>query len=159
MDKILSLKETELTTDKLNLLRTLKNYDISSQHKERVLYYLWECLTVKSTNIRQNIEEEIESVYRGFITTIKEDELKLSVIKAMVSRIKGISTVRNEMHLFREFILTYPSKVDPNVLLEEGTVPHTIKEVLAFLKEQRIYEDVLRLLAVTKSKDKVESVL
>ena len=57
VDKILSLKETELTTDKLNLLRTLKNYDISSQHKERVLYYLWECLTVKSTNIRQNIEE------------------------------------------------------------------------------------------------------
>ena len=73
----------------------------------------------------------------------------------MVSRIKSISTVRNEMHLFREFILTYPTKLDPTVLIEEGDTPHTIKEVLAYLKVHNIYDDVLRLLTVTKSKDKV----
>jgi len=54
---LVDIKETELTIDKLNLLRTLKNREISSAYKEKIMYYLWECLTVKSANIKQNVEE------------------------------------------------------------------------------------------------------
>ena len=57
IDIILSLKETELTVDKMNLLRTLKDQEISSECKEKIMYYLWDNLTVKSTNIKQNVEE------------------------------------------------------------------------------------------------------
>ena len=107
---------------------------------------------MKSTNIKQSIEEEVESVYRGFITTIKQNELRLSVIHAMKNRLKDITNVRNEMRLFREFILTYPNKIDPNAINEEGDFPHTIKEVIDYLKTQNIYDDILRLLAATKTR-------
>ena len=99
-------------------MRVLKNYEISIEIKSKILYYLWDHLTVKSTNIKQSIEEEVESVYRGFIATIKQNELKLSVIHAMRNRLKDITNVRNEMRLFREFILTYPNKIDPNAIKE-----------------------------------------
>jgi uncharacterized protein YjaG (DUF416 family) len=65
------LKETDITIDKLNLLRTLKDKDLNKEYKVKILNYLWECLTIKSTNIKQNVEEEIENVFRGFISTIK----------------------------------------------------------------------------------------
>lgn len=71
IDKILTLKETDITIDKLNLLRTLKDKDLNKEYKVKILNYLWECLTIKSTNIKQNVEEEIENVFRGFISTIK----------------------------------------------------------------------------------------
>lgn len=38
---ILRLKETDLTVDKLNLLRMLKDREVSNEHKEKILYYLW----------------------------------------------------------------------------------------------------------------------
>jgi hypothetical protein len=95
IEMILAIKETDLTIDKLNLLRTLKDSEITDECKEKILYYLWELLTVKSTGIKQKVEEEIESVYRGFITTIKQNHLKLKVVQSMLNRIKEIKTVRN----------------------------------------------------------------
>lgn len=59
IDKLLNVKETDLTLDKLNLLRTLKDKPLTTEYKIKILNYLWECLTIKSTNIKQSIEEQI----------------------------------------------------------------------------------------------------
>ena len=83
------------------------------EYKVKIMNHLWELLTVKSTNIKANIEEEIERVFRGFISTIKDPRLKLEVVKNMMSRLKQITIVRNELPLFKEFINTYPAKHPP----------------------------------------------
>jgi hypothetical protein len=101
IDKLLSVKETDITLDKLNLLRTLKDKPLTTEYKIKILNYLWECLTIKSTNIKQSIEEQIENVFRGFISTIKESSLRLEVVKAILKRLKEITIVRNEMYLFK----------------------------------------------------------
>lgn len=159
IDKVLGLKESELTTDKLNLLRVLKDRQLSTDYKVKVLNYLWECLTVKSTNIKQQVEEEVESVFRGFISTVKDSALKLEVLKAILQRLREISSVRSEMYLFKEFILTYPAKLDPQEMQEEGAAPKTVADVIVFLKQEKIYETIVKLLGVAKAKEKVESIL
>lgn len=159
IDKLLSVKESELTIDKLNLLRVLKDRQLSTDYKVKVLNYLWECLTVKSTNIKQQVEEEVENVFRGFISTIKDNNLKLEVLKAILQRLREISSVRSEMYLFKEFILTYPAKLEPQEMQEEGAAPKTVGDVIVYLKQENIYETIVKLLAVAKAKEKMESML
>lgn len=120
---------------------------------------MWELLTVKSTAIKQSVEEEIESVYRGFITTIRHNVLRLKVVQAMLKRIREISSVKNELVLFREFILTYPKKLDQVAIEEETNSPQTIKEVIVYLKQENIYDIVIRLLGSAKIRDRIETTL
>lgn len=159
IDKLLAVRETELTVDKLQLLRVLKDRPLNMEYKVKILNYLWECLTIKATNIKQQVEEEAENVFRGFISTIKESTLKLEVLKAILRRLKEITTVRTEMYLFKEFILTYPLRLDANSMQEEGAAPKIIADVVDFLKKEQIYEVLLRLLGCVKAKEKVESIL
>lgn len=63
------------------------------------------------------------------------------------------------MYLFKEFILTYPAKHDPNEMQEEGGAPRIIRDVVEFLKKEQIYEVLMRLLAGAKAKEKIESIL
>ena len=56
ISKILQLRETELTIDNLGLLRELKNRDIGNDMQMKILSFLWDILTVKSGNIKTNIE-------------------------------------------------------------------------------------------------------
>lgn len=158
VDKLLGVRESELTTDKLNLLRVLRDRPLSTDRRVKVLNFLWECLTVKSTNIKQQVEEEVESVFRGFLSTVKDSALKLEVLRAILQRLREISSVRSEMYLFKEFILTYPPKLDPQEMQEEGA-PRTVADVVVFLKQERIYETLVKLLGVAKGKDKAESIL
>jgi hypothetical protein len=83
----------------------------------------------------------------------------LEVLKAIVQRLREINTVRSEMELFKEFILTYPVKVDPNEMQEEGGAPKNIADVVDYLKKESIYDVLLRLLNVVKTKEKIESIL
>ena len=112
IDRLLEVKETDITIDKLNLLRTLKDRELSVQYKVKILNHLWELLTVKSTNIQAKIEEEIEKVFRSFIGTIKDPRLKLQVVKNILSRLREITSTRQELYLFKEFINTYPAKLE-----------------------------------------------
>jgi hypothetical protein len=73
-------------------------------------------------------------VFRAFISTLKQSDLKLSAIKAMLKRLHYINSVRHEMVLFKEFILTYPTKLEANGMAEEQDCPQTIKEVIVYLK-------------------------
>jgi hypothetical protein len=57
LDKLLAVRETELTVEKLQLLRVLKDRPLSVDYKVKILNYLWECLTVKATSIKQQVEE------------------------------------------------------------------------------------------------------
>lgn len=41
----------------------------------------------------------------------------------MLKRIKEINTVKNELVLFREFIMTYPRKVESTNNMEDGNFP------------------------------------
>jgi len=132
---------------------------LNVDYKVRILNYLWELLTVKATSIKQNVEEEAEAVFRGFISTVKEGGLKLEVLKAILQRLREITTVRTEMYLFKEFILTYPAKLDPNEMVEEDGTPKVVGDVIEYLKKEQIYEVLLRLLASAKAKEKVESIL
>ena len=77
----------------------------------------------------------------------------------MTKRLQEINNIRNEMYLFREFILTYPVKPDPEAIQEEGDMPIIIKEVITYLKNENIYDNVLRLLAAVKTREKTESIL
>ena len=137
----------------------LKDRPLNVDYKVRILNYLWELLTVKATSIKQNVEEEAEAVFRGFISTVKEGGLKLEVLKAILQRLKEITTVHTEMYLFKEFILTYPAKLDPNEMVEEDGTPKVVGDVIEYLKKEQIYEVLLRLLASAKAKEKVESIL
>lgn len=62
----------------------------------------------------------MENVFRGFISTIKEATLKLEVLRAILRRLREITNVRTEMYLFKEFILTYPLRIDPTAMQEES---------------------------------------
>ncbi len=48
-------------------------------------------------------------------------------------------------------------KLDPKEMISESEadLPHTIKEVIIFLKTQQIYDLLLKLLANAKGKDKI----
>ena len=59
INKLISLKEVELTLDNLNLLRQLKNREISAEYEQKILGYLWETITEKTINLKENIEEEV----------------------------------------------------------------------------------------------------
>lgn len=56
------------------------------------------------------------------------------------------------MVLFKQFIETYPKKLESTDLIEQGDYPKTIKQVIAFLKKENIYETVLKLLANVKNR-------
>ncbi len=63
------------------------------------------------------------------------------------------------MYLFKEFILTYQTK---NEVVEgeiEENCPKTITDVVNYLKNEHIYDTILRLLGQNKAKDKIESML
>lgn len=55
IDKILVVKETEITIDKLNLLKILKDKDLDVEYKAKILTYLWDSITIKSVNIKPHI--------------------------------------------------------------------------------------------------------
>lgn len=38
----------------------------------KILTFLWDIITVKSANIKANIEEEVEKVFKGYVETIKD---------------------------------------------------------------------------------------
>lgn len=56
------------------------------------------------------------------------------------------------MYLFKEFILTYPLRLDPALMHEEQAAPQVISEVVDYLKKEHIYENLLRLLGCVKAK-------
>jgi len=41
LDKLLSIKETDLTIEKLNLLKTLKDKELPTEIKVKMLNHLW----------------------------------------------------------------------------------------------------------------------
>lgn len=57
LDRLLAVKETELTVEKLQLVRVLKDRPLNVDYKVKILNYLWELLTVKATIIKQQVEE------------------------------------------------------------------------------------------------------
>lgn len=76
------------------------------------------------------------------------------------------------MSLFREFILTYPAypnqitedkdkKSEVIIIEDKPGVPRTVTEVVDYLKKEKIYDSLLRLLSLVKGKDKdkIEGIL
>lgn len=59
IDRILSVKESEITIEKLNLLKVLKNRELNKEYNMKILAYLWDCITIKSSNIKSSVEEEV----------------------------------------------------------------------------------------------------
>jgi hypothetical protein len=63
------------------------------------------------------------------------------------------------MYLFKEFILTYQTKNEVAEGEIEENCPKTIADVVNYLKNEHIYDIILRLLGQNKAKDKIESML
>ena len=63
------------------------------------------------------------------------------------------------MYLFKEFILTYQTKNEVAEGEIEENCPKTITDVVNYIKNQHIYDIILRLLGQNKAKDKIESML
>lgn len=57
INKVLEIKETDITIDNLNLLRALKNKLYSRECTLRMLQYLWDLLTTKSAGVKHAVEE------------------------------------------------------------------------------------------------------
>jgi len=68
---------------------------------------LWDLLTIKSANVKQAVEEEVEKVFKGFITTLQDYDVKFQLLNDMASRLKEIKTSRGEPALLKEYIATY----------------------------------------------------
>ena len=97
LDKLLALKETELTPENLNLLRELKNRELVDEYQIKILTFLWDVLTTKSFNIKTNIEEEVEKVFKVFISGIKNPNTRMNVMDSMASRLAGAKKIKNEI--------------------------------------------------------------
>ena len=156
LEKLLSLKETELTADNLNLLRELKNREISEDYQMRILSYLWEVISVKSINIKTNIEEEVEKVFKVFVGGLKNPAIRVNVMDSMVTRLADAKKIKNEIDLLRDFIMTYPEKPE---MIEETDAPVSIYDAVNYLKTKNIYQTLLQILENTKKESLIREVL
>lgn len=95
LEKLLSLNEKELTLDNLNLLRELKNREISDELQMRILSFLWDIIALKSLNIKTNIEEEVEKVFKVFVSGLKNPSIRMSVMDSMASRLTDAKKIKN----------------------------------------------------------------
>jgi hypothetical protein len=55
--RIIEIRETDITTDNLVLLRALKNKLYSKECILNTLKFLWNLLTIKSANVKVSVEE------------------------------------------------------------------------------------------------------
>lgn len=110
VSKILALKETELTNDNLSLLKELKNRELGTDMQMKILSFLWDTLTVKSGNIKINIEEEVEKVFKAYISIIKDPRIRMKALDSMVQKLQECKKIKNEIELLKDFIKSYPEK-------------------------------------------------
>ena len=76
--KILSYKESELTVDNLTLLRSLKDHkELQDEDRLQILQAMWEIITMKTMNITEQIEEEIEKVFKSILPSLQSNKTKL----------------------------------------------------------------------------------
>lgn len=54
--RIIEIRETDITIDDLALLRSLKNKLYSKECTLRTLEFLWDLLTIKSSNVKLAVE-------------------------------------------------------------------------------------------------------
>ena len=66
--------------DNLNLLRELKNRELSAEYEKKMLAYLWETATEKTSSLKENIEEEVEKVFKVFVAGIKDPAIRSKVL-------------------------------------------------------------------------------
>ena len=50
---------------------------------------------MKTTNITEQIEEEIEKVFRSILSTLKSNTAKLQLLKMILARLGSIKQLRN----------------------------------------------------------------
>ena len=156
LDKLLALKETELTPENLNLLRELKNRELVDEYQIKILTFLWDVLTTKSFNIKTNIEEEVEKVFKVFISGIKNPNTRMNVMDSMASRLAGAKKIKNEIDILKDFIKSYPEKP---TIIEETDAPVSIYDAVTFLKSKKIYETLLSILQNSKNEALTKEIL
>lgn len=61
----------------------------------KILTYLWDILTVKSVNIKTSMEEEVEKVFKAFVSTIKDESIRTKVLDSMVRKLQDCKKVKN----------------------------------------------------------------
>jgi len=71
-------------------------------------------LTVKSINIKTNIEEEVEKVFKSFVSTLNDPKVRMGVLESMTQKLHDCKKVKNEIELLKDFIRSYPEKIEPN---------------------------------------------
>ncbi len=63
----------------------------------KILSFLWDILTVKSGNVKESIEEEVEKVFKGFVSTIKNPNVRMSLLESMCQKLQDCKRVKNEI--------------------------------------------------------------
>jgi hypothetical protein len=137
-------------------LRSLKNKLYSKECTLRTLEFLWDLLTIKSANVKLAVEEEVEKVFKGFIATVTDFDIKFQLLKDMVQRLKEVKTVKGEPNLLKEYLMTYKEQRPQD---EKTTNPACLPEAMAYLVSNDIYEVLYSLIAVQKGDDKIKELL
>ncbi len=50
---------------------------------------------MKSSGIKDNSEEEIEKVFKGFINQLKGNDIRVLALKGILKRLEDITTLKN----------------------------------------------------------------
>lgn len=154
--RIIEIREADITIDDLALLRSLKNKLYSKECTLRTLEFLWDLLTVKSGNVKVAVEEEAEKVFKGFITTVTDFDIKFQLLNDMVKRLRDVKSVKGEPALLKEYLMTYKEKRPEG---ETTTKPACLPEVMVYLASHDIYNLLYSLLEVQKIDDKIKELL
>ena len=64
--------------DNLTLLRSLKDHkELQDEDRLQILQAMWEIITMKTMNITEQIEEEIEKVFKSILPSLQSNKTKL----------------------------------------------------------------------------------
>lgn len=73
----------------------MKNRNIDNENQNKILSFLWDLLTVKSANVKDNIEEEVEKVFKAFVSTIKDPKVRMNLLESMGQKLQDCKRVKN----------------------------------------------------------------
>ena len=61
----------------------------------KILTFLWDIITLKSHNIKTNIEEEVEKVFKVFVSGLKNPYTRMNVMMSMANRLADAKLIKN----------------------------------------------------------------
>lgn len=156
--KILEIRETELTVGNLGLLKVLKDKVYSRISIMKMLEYLWDLITVKANIIKVAVESEAEIVFKGFIVSVIDPEIRFHLLKKMIKTLKESKSVQVQVEIIYDYLKTFKEVKGSEDSLH---IPTTTHEIVGYLREtESIYLSIMGFIELSNSNpEQIKSLL